>query len=167
MKTMHDFPLADYSPYEGSLKKRLNEYTTNRVLSFGNATVELENYQKNVAARIALTQKVDRETFIKVFKDSIKYIAKLSRTAQAVLWYIMDNLPQDKGYIVIDNMTVMDFCNFKTRKSVREGVLELLEKNFLTRTTVPKKFWVNPLIVFNGNRITYAKEYILDDADCN
>lgn len=165
MKSMHDFPLADYSPYEGSLKKRLNEYTANRVLSFGNAVVELERYQKNITARIALTQKVDRETFIKVFRDSIRYIAKLSRTAQAVLWYIMDNLPQDKGYVVIDNMTVMDFCGFKTRKSVREGVIELLEKNFLTRTTVPKKFWVNPLIVFNGNRITYANEYVLDDAD--
>lgn len=165
MKSMHDFPLADYSPYEGSLKKRLNEYTANRVLSFGNAVVELERYQKNITARIALTQKVDRETFIKVFRDSIRYIAKLSRTAQAVLWYIMDNLPQDKGYVVIDNMTVMDFCHFKTRKSVREGVVELLDKNFLVRTTVPKKFWVNPLIVFNGNRITYANEYILDEAD--
>jgi hypothetical protein len=77
----------------------------------------------------------------------------------------MDNLPQDKGYVVIDNMTVMEFCKFKNRKSVRDGVVELLEKNFLTRTTVPKKFWVNPLIVFNGNRITYANEYILDEAD--
>lgn len=24
--------------------------------------------------------------------------------------------------------------------------------------------WVNPLIMFNGNRITYANEYILDEA---
>ena len=165
MKTMHDFPQADISPYEGSLKKRLNEVTSRRVLSFGNARVELEKYQNNITAQIALTQKVDRETFINVFRESIRYIAQLSRTAQAVLWYIMDNLPQDKGYVVIDNMTVMDFCKFKNRKSVRDGVIELLEKNFLTRTTVPKKFWVNPLIVFNGNRITYANEYILDEAD--
>ena len=165
MKTMHDFPQADVSPYESSLKKRLNEVTSRKVLSFGNARVELEKYQNNITAQIALTQKVDRETFIKVFRDSIRYIAQLSRTAQAVLWYIMDNLPKDKSYVVIDNMTVMDFCGFKTRKSVREGVVELLDKNFLTRTTVPKKFWVNPLIVFNGNRITYANEYILDEAD--
>lgn len=164
-KTMHDYPQADISPYESSLKKRLNECTSNRILSFGNASVELERYQNNISARIALAQKVDRETFIKVFRESIRYIAQLSRTAQSVLWYIMDNLPQDKGYVVIDNMTVMDFCGFKNRKSVRDGVVELLEKNFLTRTTVPKKFWVNPLIVFNGNRITYAKEYILDEAD--
>ena len=35
-------------------------------------------------------------------------------------------------------------------------VTELLNKNFLTRTSIPKKYWINPLIVFNGNRITYA-----------
>jgi hypothetical protein len=149
MKTLHDFAQADVSPYEGSLKKRLNDTAKYRVLSFGNAKVELEKYQDNITAQIALTQKVDRETFIKVFRESIRYIAQLSRTAQAVLWYIMDNLPQDKGYVVIDNMTVMEFCKFKNRKSVRDGVVELLEKNFLTRTTVPKKFWVKPVKLFH------------------
>ena len=164
MKNLHEFPQADISPYNGSLNQRLNEMTKRKVLSFGNGRVELEKYQGNITAQIALTQKVDRETFIKVFKDSIKYIANLSRTAQAVLWYIMDNLPVNKSYVVLDNMTVMEFCRFKNRKSVRDGIVELLEKNFLTRTTVPKKFWVNPLIVFNGSRITYSREYILDEA---
>ena len=165
MKLIQDFPMADISPYEGSLNKRLNECTSNRVLSFGNARVELDRYQHNTTARIALTQKVDHGAFIKTFKASIKYIAKLSRTAQQVLWYVMDNLPKDKGYVIIDNSTVMDYCNFKTRKSVRDAVIELLEKNILTKSTVHKKFWVNPLVMFNGNRITYSQEYILDEAD--
>ena len=165
MKTLHDFPQADISPYGESLAQRLNDSSKYRVLSLGYANIDIERQQENISAQIAITQKVDRETFIKVFRESIRYIAQLSRTAQQVLWYIMDNLPQNKSYVVIDNMTVMDFCKFKHRKSVRDGVVELLEKNFLTRTTVPKKFWVNPLIVFNGNRITYAKEYILDEAD--
>jgi hypothetical protein len=165
MKVLHDFAQADVSPYENSLKKRLNEVASRRVLSFGNARVDLEKYQDNITAQIALTQKVDRETFIKVFKENLKNIAKLSRTAQSILWYIMDNLPQDRGYVIIDNMSVMEYSHFKTRKSVREGVIELLEKDFLTRTTIPKKFWVNPLILFNGNRITYAREYIMDEAD--
>lgn len=164
MKNMQDFPMADVSPYEGSLKKRLNECTKNRVLSFGNARVELERYQNNVTARVALTQKVDREEFTKVFRSGIPYIAKLSKTAKSILYYIMDNLPKDKGYVIIDNSVVMEFCNFKTRKSVRDGVIELLEKNILTKSTITKKFWVNPLVMFNGNRITYAREYILDDA---
>ena len=167
MKTMHDFPLADYSPYEGSLKKRLNECTSNRILSFGNANVELEQYQNNITAKLVLTQKVDHESFTKVFHDGIFYLLKLSRTAQSVVMYIIQNLPKDRGYIVLDNATVMESCKFKNRKSIRDAIIELLEKNVLTRTTVPKKYWVNPLLMFNGNRITYAKEYILDDAECD
>lgn len=165
MKTMHDFPQADVSPYEGSLKQRLNECTSTRILSFGNSRVELERYKNNIGARIALTQKVDHEEFTKIFRESVGYILRLSRTAQSVIYYIIENLPKDKGYVIIDNATVMEQCNFKTRKSVRDAVVELLEKNIITRTTVPKKYWVNPLIMFNGNRITYANEYILDEAD--
>lgn len=164
MKAIQDFPMADVSPYEGDLLKRLNGCTKQRVLSFGNARVELEKNKDNVSARLALTKKVDREEFAKIFRGYIPYIAKLSRTSQAILWYVMDNLPQDKGYVIIDNSTVMEYCDFKTRKSVRDGVIELLEKNILTKSTVHKKFWVNPLVMFNGNRITYAKEFILDDA---
>lgn len=164
MRTVNDFEINNISPYEGSLKKRLNECSNNRVLSFGNARVELERYENNISARIALTQKVDHETFIKVFRESIKYVAKLSRTAQAILWYIMDNLPKNKSYVIIDNATVMDYCNFKTRKSIWDGIRELLEKNILARTPLAKKFWVNPLIMFNGNRLTYANQYILEEA---
>lgn len=165
MKTLHDYPQADVSPYAGSLKQRLNECSSSRVLSFGNARVDLEKYQNNITAKIALTQKVDHDAFIKVFRESIRYIAKLSKTAQAVLVYIMDNIPKDKGHVIIDNAAVMEMCSFKNRKSVRDAVVELLDKNFITRTTVPKVYWVNPLILFNGNRITYANEYILDEAE--
>lgn len=164
MKKLNDFPLTDISPYEGCLVKRLNDCSSYRTLCFGDARVELARTPIHTSANIALTQKVDHETFVKVFKESLRYVAKLSRTAQSILWYIMDNLPKDKGYVIIDNATIMDYCGFKNRKSVRDGIIELLDKNILTRTTISKKYWVNPLVVFNGNRLTYAKEYILDEA---
>lgn len=165
MKTLHDFPQEDISPYESILKQRLNDCSNNRVLSFGNARVDLEKYQNNITAKIALTQKVDHEAFIKVFVDSISYITKLSKTAQAILPYIMYNMPKDRGHVIIDNATVMEMCNFKSRKSVRDAVVELLEKDFIARTTMPKVYWINPLMMFNGNRITYANEYILDEVE--
>lgn len=165
MKTLHDFPQADITPYEGCLKERLNECVTYRTMSWGNARVELEKQNSTTSARLALTQKVDHAEFIKLFRESLGTVMKLSKTAREVLWYIINNIPMNRGYVIIDNAAVMDFCNFKTRKSVREAVVELLDKNFLSRSTVPKKYWVNPLVLFNGNRIVYANEYILDEAD--
>lgn len=165
MKTLHDFAQADVSPYEGKLKERLNECVSYRTVSWGNARIELERQNSTTSARMALTQKVDHAQFIKIFKENLAAVMKLSKTAREVLWYIMNNIPQDRGYVVIDNASVMDFCGFKTRKSVREAVVELLSKDFLTRSTIPKRYWVNPLVLFNGNRIVYANEYILDEAD--
>lgn len=165
MKTLHDFAQADVSPHEGKLKERLNECVSYRTVSWGNARIELERQNSTTSARMALTQKVDHAQFIKIFKENLAAVMKLSKTAREVLWYIMNNIPQDRGYVVIDNASVMDFCGFKTRKSVREAVVELLSKDFLTRSTIPKKYWVNPLVLFNGNRIVYANEYILDEAD--
>lgn len=165
MKQLKSFKQLEKSPYEEELNEALTKSIGPVFSKNGNARLDITKAGSQVVSRVSIKQKVEHETFVKVFKSSLKEIAKLSKTAQAILWYIMDYLPQDKCYVIIDNTTVMDYCGFKTRKSVRDGVVELLEKNFLTRTTVPKKFWVNPLIVFNGNRITYANEYILDEAD--
>ena len=55
----------------------------------------------------------------------------------------------------------MNNVGFKTRKSVYDGVIELLEKGILTRSSNSKKYWVNPLVIFNGNRITFINDYIL------
>lgn len=165
MRTIKDFERLQQSPYKEMLEEKMEKCVGPVFSKTGNTRINATQKNGQLNAIIKIRQRAEHELFTKVFRDSIPQIMELSRTAQTLMWYIIYNLPQDKGYVVIDNMTVMDFCRFKNRKSVRDGVVELLEKNFLTRTTVPKKFWVNPLIVFNGNRITYAKEYILDEAD--
>lgn len=165
MKKLEDFPISDVSPFEFMLRRKLEDCSSNRVVKYGDtAYVDYNMYQNNLEARMVLRQKVDKEKFVKVYKDSIRYICKLSRTAQALLWYIMDVIPQDKAYVWIDNSSAKEVCNFKTTKSIINGTKELLEKNIIARSPIPKKFWVNPLVLFNGNRIVYAREYILDDA---
>ena len=165
MKTVKEFERFQQSPYKEMLEGKIEECVGPVFSKTGNTRIDAVQRNGQLNATIKIRQKAEHDLFTKVFRDNIPQIMKLSRTAQTLMWYILYSLPQDKGYVVIDNMPVMEFCKFKTRKSVRDGVVELLEKNFLTRTTVPKKFWVNPLIVFNGNRITYANEYILDEAD--
>ena len=165
MKTIKDYEKFHQSPYKELLDEQMRTSVGPVFSKVGNTRIDAVQENGQLNARIKIRQKAEHDLFTKVFKNNIPLIMQLSRTAQTLMWYIVYSLPQDKSYVLIDNAAVMDFCHFKTRKSVRDGVVELLEKNFLTRTTVPKKFWVNPLIVFNGNRITYANEYILDEAD--
>lgn len=55
----------------------------------------------------------------------------------------------------------MNNVEFKTRKSVYNEVIELLEKGILIRSSNSKKYWVNPIVIFNSNRITFINDYIL------
>jgi hypothetical protein len=137
-------------------EKTSNENSGSKII--GSTAGEISIDGKTVSRRIISTMK-DKKEFIKVFRESIKTILQLSATAQKILWYIMDSLPINKNVVVITNDACMDACGFKNRKSVRDGIIELLDKNILTRSSVKYKYWVNPIVMFNGDRIEFIREY--------
>lgn len=162
MNKIDDFPMADEFPFIEPLAKELNEKSSFRTISYNNSNVDIVKTDKDsLFLQTAIRKHVDKATFIKVFKDSIKTIMQLSTTAQKILWYVMDNIPQNKPFVFIDYADCMDRCGFKTPKSVRDGIIELLNKELLLRSTVLKKYWVNPMVLFNGNRIVFINEYIV------
>lgn len=158
MKKLDEYPIADIFPYQESLSSQLNDNTRSRTIYKGKDT---EFINSTEFCEVNFKKIVDRTQFIKVFKDSLKTILALSTTAQKVLWYIIDNVPKEKHFVYLDYKEYMNNVGFKTRKSVYDGVIELLEKGILTRSSNSKKYWVNPLVIFNGNRITFINDYIL------
>jgi len=66
-------------------------------------------------------------------------------------------------YVELFTNICMKECGFKTRKSVTDGICELIEKNILYRTAEPMSYWINPAIVFNGDRLEFIREYILEE----
>lgn len=40
------------------------------------------------------------------------------------------------------------------------GLAELLEAGILARSQEPSLYFINPTIMFNGNRLTFAKSYV-------
>ena len=151
MKKLDEYPIADIFPYQESLSSQLNDNTRSRTIYKGKDT---EFINSTEFCEVNFKKIVDRTQFIKVFKDSLKTILALSTTAQKVLWYIIDNVPKEKPFVYLDYKECMDNVGFKTRKSVYDGVIELLEKGILTRSSNSKKYWVNPLVIFNGNLLS-------------
>ena len=158
MKKLDEYPIADIFPYQESLSSQLNDNTRSRTIYKGKDT---EFINSTEFCEVNFKKIVDRTQFIKVFKDSLKTILALSTTAQKVLWYIIDNVPKAKPFVYLDYKECMDNVGFKTRKSVYDGVIKKKKKGILTRSSNSKKYWVNPLVIFNGNRITFINDYIL------
>lgn len=76
----------------------------------------------------------------------------------------MDNLSINSNAININMQSCVYDCGFKTRKSVYDGIIELLSKNIITRSSIAGRYWVNPLIIFNGDRIEFHNNYILQES---
>ena len=159
MYKLEDFPPMKEYPYGDLLFSNLHK---NRNLSTVNAELGSISNDGNTFTEIRTRIVKDREEFVKVFKRSIKDIMNLSTTAQKVLWYIMDNLKKEQGIVSINYNLCMEQCHFKTRKSIRDALIELLTKNIISKTVYISVFWVNPTFVFNGNRIEIKTNIVYD-----
>jgi uncharacterized protein YcaQ len=54
----------------------------------------------------------------------------------------------------------LEHTKYSTEKSVFEGLSTLIECGIVARSNRHYKYFVNPLVVFNGDRVTFAKTYI-------
>ena len=49
---------------------------------------------------------------------------------------------------------------YSANNIIRTGLSCLVEQGIIARSTNPYKYYLNPLVVFNGDRITFADSYI-------
>ena len=54
----------------------------------------------------------------------------------------------------------MNYTGYKTAKPIYEGLSYLIASEIIARGRADNIYYINPLIVFNGNRVTFAKSYV-------
>ena len=54
----------------------------------------------------------------------------------------------------------MEYTEYKNKKQVFEGLADLLSNGIIARGKHHNQYFINPMIIFNGNRITFAKTYV-------
>jgi len=108
---------------------------------------------------------VDGASFSKIYFTQIKTLFSLSGTALKVYGYIIQKLDGEvnSGKVEFDLKECMDFIELKSRASIYAGLRELIIKGFICKTSMAWIFFVNPLFIFNGNRIVIFNEYIRQD----
>jgi len=102
---------------------------------------------------------VDQEEFIKIFKDTLRYLMKLSPTAVKVMAFVLDRSMPNQDAITYSVEQCMQYTGFKGRQSVYDGLSELAQKGFIARAKTRGKLYINPSYIFNGNRIVLVKRF--------
>lgn len=102
---------------------------------------------------------VDEQQFTKFYLSGFQAFYDLKPSSMKVFGFILKQLKpnQDKFDFSIDDC--MSDTSYK-KQSVYRALTELLNNEIIARGRFDYQYYINPLIVFNGNRVTFAKTYV-------
>lgn len=103
---------------------------------------------------------VDETRFAKLYLAELGALWDLSKPAIRVFTYIASILVPNKDKVMFDLEDCMEYTGYKAKKSVFTGLSELIEHDIIARTTKHWQYFINPMIVFNGSRVTFARTYV-------
>lgn len=139
------------------VKKYKNSSGTNRkaILQAINSDGELVGHTSFIRQI-----EVDEEQFTKVYLSQFSVFWELKSQAIRVFGYIMTRLKpkQDMFIFLIDEC--LEHTGYKSKNSVWIGLGSLLEKKIIARGPAESLFFINPMIAFNGDRVSFTRTYI-------
>jgi len=103
---------------------------------------------------------VDEQQFVKIFTRELRTLWDLSKVAGRIFTYVVQCMRMNRDTIYFDVEECMEYTGYKSRRSIINGMSELIEHGVIARSTKTSIYFINPAVVFNGNRVTFAKTYI-------
>lgn len=103
---------------------------------------------------------LDETQFVKVFLESLNSFYQLSNAGIRVLTYVLQHIKPNNDAILINREDCKNEVGYKTEKPIYKGLAELIQANIIARGWTDNYYFINPLVIFNGNRVAFANEYI-------
>lgn len=103
---------------------------------------------------------VDEEKFAKLYLSQLSAFWDLPKPAIRVFSYIMNIILPNKDWFYFSMEDCLEYTGYSTDKSVFDGLAGLIDSGIIARSNNYMKYFINPLVVFNGSRVTFAKTYI-------
>lgn len=108
---------------------------------------------------------VDEERFAKVYLNQFASFWDLPSTAIRVFGYVINILKPKQDSFTFDLEDCIAYTKYKTKKSVFEGLSALIECGIIARGNRHYKYFINPLVVFNGDRVAFTRMYVKKKKD--
>lgn len=106
----------------------------------------------------------DEQEFIKFYLRDFKVFFGLSEKAMRVFAYILTLLRPDSDEFVFIIEDCLRNVPYKGKNSIYPALAELISAEIIARGRTEVFFYINPMVIFNGNRVTFAKTYVNKDA---
>ncbi len=116
---------------------------------------------KGSAAKITWENLVEVQKKVSVYKTGnnkqyTNYIFTLNRFARDIYLYMQCNLGEDQDTIKLDMEKICEVAGI-SKNSYYEGITDL-KNNSIVSVYKTNTYWVNPFILFRGDRLAYYQE---------
>lgn len=106
-------------------------------------------------------EEVDKERFVKLYLAGLKQAAGLSKAGLFVFEIVYNQVRANPGK---DTVMLSAAETTLPRATYFRGLRELLDKEFLYKSTYDSAYFVNIRFMFNGDRLAFVRGYKLKDS---
>jgi len=163
IKTYKDEKKYEENPFIIDVMSEIKVKRKNQVMTPVNKNTEvmLVNSDGEVEGHTAFMRhhEVDADKFTKLYINQLACLWDLNKTSIRVFTYILNVLKPSQDFVYFDANECIKFCGYSNLSSVYDGLLCLLSSGIIARSTKSYLFFINPTIVFNGDRITFINTY--------
>ena len=103
---------------------------------------------------------VDEDKFTKLYLTQFQVFFDLTTAGIRVFGYVMTCMKPKNDMIYFDRDECMEYTKYKSVESVYRGLTELLMAGIIARAKNDNFYFINPLIIWNGDRARFVTEYV-------
>jgi hypothetical protein len=108
---------------------------------------------------------VDEEKFAKLYLSQFAAFWELNKPAIRVFGYIISIIKPGQDRFVVKMDQARKHTKYNQEVSIISGLSQLIECEIIARSEYDWEYFINPMVVFNGDRVTYAKTYLKKKKD--
>jgi hypothetical protein len=162
-KSRRGFALHADNPFmrEVCLDTRDRRLTVARGTSF----IDRDTGVEKLTTTFSQIKTIDTEGFVKVFSDHIKGYFNLTQPGFKLFLLLLRSVQKameaDRVYLTYPaaKKAAQAFNNKLSRATFDRGINDLCEKQIIALCDEPGWVFINPAIVFNGDRVRFIEEY--------
>lgn len=165
-RKLSDFDYNEENPFLKQALEEVNKHTVKRYRAAGKTDKKaiLQAFDSDTGEILGHTQfirqfEVDEEQFAKLYLANFSSFFDLKTSAIKVFGYVLNQLQPDKDYFFFMMDDCLDYTGYKAKSSVFDGLAQLVSKDIIARGKTDFMYYLNPMVMFNGSRITFANTY--------
>jgi len=163
---LSNYKKHDSNPFVEAALEQVKGKTVKKYRSATNtgekAILQAQDDEGNILGHTSFIRQIeiDEDKFAKIYLSNFSQFYDLGRQAIRVFGYVMTKLVigQDMFIFLLDECK--EYVGIKSKAVVYKGLAQLVDSKIIARGPTDTLYYINPMVVFNGSRITFAKTYV-------